>query len=195
MRKLVIFLVVLVILLGIGEFFATNLAEEEIEQRIGKKVGARTQAEIDSFPLVTRTLLTEEIDRLTVTLTDVDYEEIHFDTLRIEASGIEVPRARLLDRKLRPKRIDSGTVSAFISTTSLEEATGIAIPALDPGNVSARLDGGTLTLEVSGVPPFNVSVPQEALPCSATGRVVENGVRLACNVDGIPDIVLQNIPD
>ena len=194
MRKLLAVLFVFVLVLGIAEWGAARFAESRIEDKVGEEVTANVEAEVDSFPLVTRLLALEEIGRIRVTLTGADYEQIDFDTLTVEASGLEIPRQRLFDGKVRPTSIESGSVNAFISRTSLGEATGTPVPSIDLGSLSASLDDGTLSLETGGAPPVSVEVPVEALPCSTTGEVTTDGVRLRCEVDRLPDIVLEQIP-
>ena len=194
MRKLLIFLLVLVVVLGAGEFFAARFAENQIEERLAREVDAEVEADVSSFPLVTRLLLAEEVRRLEVTLTNVAFEEISFDTLTIEADGIELPRRRLFDRNLRPTGIANGSVVAFVSRSSLEAALGTSLPAIDPAAATATLELGTLTIEVPELPPVQVAIPEEALPCSGAGEVVSDGVRLRCEVDEIPPVVLDNLP-
>lgn len=194
MRKLFAFLLILVALMGVGELLAARFAENEIEERVAEEVEAEVEAEVASFPLVTRVLATEEVKSMSVTLTNVDFDEIDFDTLRIEASGIALPRKRLLDGNMRPTGISSGSVTAFVSTAALSDAIGTSLPTLDPAT-SAHLQDGTLTVEIPGIPPLSVSVPGEALPCSGTGEVRADGVHLRCEVDQIPDIVLENLPN
>lgn len=194
MRKLLVFLLVLVILVGAGELVAARFAGGEIEERVARRTGAEVQAEVDSFPLVTRLLVTEEVDSVTVTLKDVNLDSVDLETLTIVAQGIKLPRSRLLGRNLKPTGIDEGTVTAFVSSTSLSDAVGVAIPGLDPGSASAQLEAGALTLEIPGSAPVSVPMPQEALPCSGSGKIVEGGVRMRCAVDEIPDILLDNLP-
>ncbi|MDQ4094964.1 MAG: LmeA family phospholipid-binding protein [Actinomycetota bacterium] len=194
MRKLLVFLLVLAVLVGAGEFFAARFAENQIEQRLAREVDAEVEADVSSFPLVTRLMVTEEVRHMEVALTNIAFEEITFDTLTIEAGRIELPRRRLLDRNLRPTGIGSGSVTAFVSRASLEASLGASLPEIDPAATSATFEAGTLTIEIPGVPAVSVSIPEEALPCSGVGEVTGDGIRMRCDVDEIPPVVLDNLP-
>lgn len=193
MRKLLVFLLVLAIVIGAAEFFAARFAENQIEERLAREVDAEVEAGVSSFPLVTRLLVAEEVRHLEVRLTNAAFEEITFDTLTIGADGIELPRRRLFDRNLRPTAIASGSVTAFLSRSSLEASLGTTLPEIDPATASATFEAGTLTLEVPNLPPVQVAIPEEALPCSGAGEVVSGGVRLRCDVDEIPPVIMNNL--
>ena len=195
MRKLMTVLLVVAALLAIGELFADNLAEDMIEKRLDETTGARATADVSSFPLVTSTLLTERVRSVQITLTDLSTDEVEVDEITVDAEGIRLPRGRLFDGDLRPTAIDGGTVSAFLSVASLSENLGVPLGDLDPAEVSVELAGGTLTLEDPRSGAQSVPFPEELLPCSATGRVTSDGVRLRCSVDALPKIVLEQLPD
>lgn len=194
MRKLLIALVVLAVVLGIGELLAAELAENTIVERLEEATDAEASADVASFPLITGTLVTERVRSLDVTLTGLTTEEVHFDEVTIDVEGIRLPRNRLFDRNFRPTAIDGGTVSTFVSVTSLGEALGVPLEEIDPATATAELSGGTLTLEAPGIGAISAEFPDEVLPCSATGRVSSDGVRLSCSVDSIPEVVLQHLP-
>lgn len=194
MRKVLIVLVVLLLLLAVGELAAARFAESEIEERVAKEITADVEAEVDSFPLATRLVALEEIGRIEITLSDAEFPEITVDDMTVEATGLVIPRNRLFDGKVRPTAIASASVTAFLSTASLGEATGTPVPAVDLSSATAHLENGTLTVEAGGAPPISLEVPAEALPCSATGEVTADGVRLRCEVDRLPDVILESIP-
>ena len=194
MRKILIALVVIVAVVAAGEWFADGLAEDTIEERLEEETGAEATADVSSFPLLTGTLLTERVRSVEITLVDLVTEEVRFDEINVDVNGIHLPRGRLFDGDFRPTAIDAGTVGAFLSVESLGEALGVPLGELDPTTVSAELEGGNLTVEAPNIGAQSVPFPEDVMPCSASGQVEAEGVRLRCAIDAIPQVVLQHVP-
>ena len=68
MRKLAMFLLALLTIIGAGDWLATTFIEGAIERRIEKDEGGAAHVEIDSWPVITRAAITQEVGRLTAEL-------------------------------------------------------------------------------------------------------------------------------
>lgn len=165
----------------VGEFAATPIAERVIEQEVTGRYrdAASVNADIDSFPLVARVVVTEKIGRLTVTLERIAQQTITYAEVRFELSGIVLDRSALLRGDPRVERIDRGSVTATIDIAALE-----GIPSLEAADV--RVDGRILRAG-----PTAIEIDKELVPCTPQARVEGDRIILSCEIDEVPQSLLD----
>lgn len=186
MRKLFVVLVVLGALwLGV-ELAAIPVAEGQIEQRIAERnrEAATVQAEIDSFPLLTRLFTGGRIRKATITLDSVARRELTFAELRFELDGIEVDRAAIFRRDARITAIDRGRVTATIDAGAISAAVGrtVSLTGLD-----VRTSGNRLL-----VGPVSFALASDVLPCDPEARVEGERIVVSCTFEQVPQALLAN---
>lgn len=182
MRFLIRFgLIALVALWLVGEFAAVPVAERVIEQEVKTRYhdAASVEADIDSFPMVARVALTGKIGKLTITLNRIARQTVTFADVRFELSGIVVDRSATLRGDPRVKAIDKGAVTATIEAAALE-----GIPSLT--GVDVRMNGRVLNAG-----PASVVIDRELMPCPPQARVDGNRIILSCEVDEVPESLLE----
>lgn len=182
MRLLIRFgLIVLVALWVVGELAAAPVAERVIEQEVKTRYrdAATVEVDIDSFPLVSRVALTEKIRELTVTLDRIARQTITYAKVRFELFGIVVDRSATLRGDPRVKEIDRGVVTATIDAAVLE-----GIPSLAGADV--RVDGWVLNVGAA-----SVVIDRELVPCDPQARVEGDSVILSCEIDEVPESLLE----
>jgi hypothetical protein len=100
-----------------AEIAATSFVQNRIEEQVRASTldAGEVEVEIDSFPLVTSVLFGGRVDRVSLTMRDVDRKGVHFETLRLRLTGIEVNRAAVIRGEPGASSIRRGTLSARIS--------------------------------------------------------------------------------
>ena len=181
MRVLRLLIVLLAVLWLLGELAVVPIAEGRIEQRVAElnRDAANVNADIDSFPLVSRLVFTGRVNEVTLTLERVARARLEFAEIRFALSGIEVDRATLLQRQPRVTAIDHGTITAVIDAGVL-------------GNVASAL---RLNPRISGrnlvVGPLSFPIPSDLVPCQPEVRVDESDVIVSCTIDEVPQVLLD----
>lgn len=173
------------------ELVAPLVVEERIEEEVGgaTRGAAAVEADLDSFPFVTRLLLTGRITRLSVTLEQLLRRRLRFSTLRFELEGIRLDRPALYRRRLELEEIAAGRVTAVVS----EDALAAAGPSVDlgAGEVVADAVGHTLVLAVAGTTVQSLPLPAELFPCDPAARLQEESIVVSCTVDEVPALLLR----
>ena len=145
--------------------------------------------------MIARSAVTQEVNRLTVNLTDVALEEIELESIRIKVLRLKLSLTRLFRGEIDPKSIRSGSVSVVVTEAAIEEAAGFVPEATDFSAGTVTVQDGDLTVEAGGgMPVISIPFPENVLPCSATGSFSGGEVRLGCSVDEIPALLLRNLP-
>ena len=193
MRKLANFLVILLVLVGAGDWLATTFTEGAIEERIENDVQGAAHVEIDSWPVITRAAVTQEVGRLTADLSNVVLEEIEIERIEIKVIDLRLSRSRLLRGEIDPKSIRSGSVAVVITQAAIAEAAGFIPEATELTSATVTVQDGSLGVETGGTSLMSISFPEEVLPCSATGSFSGDDVRLSCSVNEIPEVLLRNL--
>ena len=120
------------------------------------------EAEVDSFPLLTSILLDGRVDRVALTMRDVERNGIHFDRLRLVLFGMKVNRFQLL-------RGEAGASSIRRATLSARVTGPVAEAAAEAGEV-----------------------PDGILPCDSVEMDVSGSVlRLSCSLRPVPQDLLE----
>jgi hypothetical protein len=185
MRILRWLLILLAALWLVGELAVVPFAESRIEQRVAERnpgVGS-VKADIGSFPVATRLVLTGRINKLDVTLDRVVRQRLTFAQVRFELTGIELDRGSILRRETRVSAIDTGRVTATIDGGALASVFGRVINLSD---VTVRVRGRVLAIG-----PASVSIASDLLPCEPQARVEGDSVILTCTFDEVPQAVLE----
>ena len=208
-RLLVLLVVVVSVAAVAGEVVVPPRIEESIEDRVSEQVpeAAAVDAELDSFPVVARGLATGEVQRLVVSLRDVAMPQVHIDSVRVEATGIDVSRRALFDGEVSLQRIDHGTLTAVVTEAALEEAMPgrVGDLTLTPGRAEITIarqtvgsdvtvSQGRVRFDLGFLPDAAVDLPgREFFPCDLAGEVVDGAVHLGCTLERVPDYLLRRI--
>ncbi|MGH2760417.1 MAG: LmeA family phospholipid-binding protein [Actinomycetota bacterium] len=181
MRLFRLLLVLLAVLWLAGELTVVPIAEGRIEQRVAElnRDAANVNANIDSFPLVSRLVFTGRVNEVTLTLERVARARLTFAEVRFALEGIEVDRATLLQRQPKVTAIDRGTITAVIDTGVL----GNVASAL---RLNPRVRGRTLVVGLLSFP-----IPSDLVPCQPEVRVEDNDVIVSCTIDEVPEVLLD----
>ena len=210
MIRLLVLLVVVVLVAAVaGELVVPPRIEETIEERVSEEVpeAAAVDAELDSFPVVARGLATGEVQRLVVALRDVAMPQLHIDSVRVEATGIDVSRRALLDGEVDLQRIDHGALSAVVTEAALEEAMPgrVGELTLTPGRAEVTIarqtvgsdvtvSQGRVRFDLGFLPDAAVDLPgREFFPCDLDGEVVDGAVLLGCTLERVPEYLLRRL--
>lgn len=204
MKKLVAFIVVLAVLwLGI-ELVTPQLAETRLEARVRARVrnAAGVSADIDSFPMVTTLLLTENVRNLTVSLAEVAGEQVAISRVQFALEGVELDRQALVRREVEVRSVDEGVITAEVTEGDLSEALGAEVE-VRPNAVRLNADGASVEadLEVSGRSvqlagvgqQLTVTIPQDLMPCDPEGQVERGRVVLSCTIEEVPSILVAAV--
>lgn len=149
---------------------------------------ARVEAEVGDFPFLPDLLLGGMVDRLDVTLHDVGGQELTLGRVSMRLTGIEVDRPQLLAGTVEVVGIASGHVVVELEEDAISNALGAPID-LDPAMVD--LAGRALEVVAPGGASLQLPVPEDLLPCSPDMEVVETVVRLSCEFDEVPGVLLR----
>lgn len=185
MRKLLIAAIVLGALWLVAEIAAVPFAERQIEQRAAERNrdAATVRADIDSFPLVSRLLLTGRVNEVDVTLDRVVRRRLTFAEVRFALAGLDVDRAALIRGDARVTAIDRGTITATIDAGALSAVVGRALEAV---GANVRISGRTLV-----VGPATFQIPSDLMPCAPDVRVDDEQVIVSCTIDEFPEALLE----
>jgi hypothetical protein len=192
-------LLALVLVLGVGaEVAAPRVVESRMEARIEEQTdGAITaNAELDSFPFLTRLLLTEQVSELTITLEDVAGQAIHFSRVAMTVEGVTIDRSALLSGEVEIRDIDHGRITAVISEQALGDALGHAV-SLQPGRAAVEAAGTTVEVDLTvrrgeiaiggeGI-ALEIALPAEYVPCDPDAEIEDGRVVLTCDIEEIPE--------
>ena len=146
------------------EIGAASLVEGRIEDQVrdsGLEVGS-VQADVESFPLLTKILLDDRVERVTVTMRDVEWNGIDFQRLRLSLSGVKPDRGALLGGEPAASSIRSGSLSGRVAAD---------------GPLAAAAELG--------------EVPDGILPCDASIRSAGSTLRVSCALRPVPRELLQ----
>lgn len=187
MRKLRLFVIVAAALWLVGEFAAIPFAESQIEKKVDERAQdvAGASADIDSFPLVTRLLLTGRVNEVSVTLDEVVRQRVTFADVRFELSGVQADRGSILSGKVRVTSIDRGTVTATIDVGRLGSVLGRVLSRV---GLDVDLDGHTLQ-----VGPASFELSSELFPCDPDARLEGEQVVISCTVNEVPEPLLEGL--
>lgn len=185
MRKLLVVLIVMLLATGLAvELVAPGLAEGRIEEGVRRESRDVTgvHADLGTFPIVTKLVLTSRVNRLTVTLDEVVRRGVRFTRVSIALRGITFDRDAAFRREVRVRDIDSGTVTARLPLGRLSGLVGQIA-----GGIDARVSGNTLVLSRDGRSLLSVAVPADLFPCAPAASVEGDDVVLQCTFDRVPD--------
>ncbi len=185
MKKLRLVVIVIVGLWLLAELAVIPLAQGQIEKAVAQRSEgeAGVSADIDSFPMITRVLLTGQVKELSVTLDQVARQRLTFAEVTFQVSGIDVDRAAILQREVKIKSIDRGTVTATVDLGALGGILGRIGSFI--GN-DVRVEDGQLHIGPSSFP-----LGDDIFPCDPDGQIEGEQVILTCSTTEIPDALLD----
>jgi hypothetical protein len=200
-RRLVIFLVVVVGLVLIGDRLALSAASANLRERVGDAVHhtGETRGSITSFPFLGRLLMNGSIPRVDVAVDGVAAGPVVLGRVAADLRGVTIDRTELLThRRVRLTSLKSGTVTAEITEAELSRALSSTVHLL-PGKASldaadlratasVAVHAGRVTLTARGLPALSFVVPRAPLlPCETDrADVVQGKLRLSCTIDHLP---------
>lgn len=178
MRKLIVGLVVLLGLGIAGELVAPSIAEAKIDEAVRARSSGQVgvDADIRSFPFVTRLLLTGRVDKTDVTLTQVAGTNLTFTAVTYDVKGLQLDRTALYQQKIKISAIDKATVTARVDTAAIAAAYG-----LDEDKINEFL--------AVIAPRLKAALPRDLIPCEPVFRVDPGSVTLSCTFTEIPPII------
>lgn len=184
MRALRLLVIVIVGLWIVAEVAVIPFAESRIETEVAERSRETTavKADIDSFPLIASVLATGEARKLTVTLERVARLTLRFTDVTFELHGIHIDRSAILQGRPRVDDIDRGTVTASIDLGFLGSLTRIA------SRLGLDVDVEGRTLQVGG---FSAPIAEDLIPCDPDARVEEDRVILSCEIEDVPQFLLD----
>lgn len=186
MRKLSVGVLALFVVWLLVELAAVPLAEGRLEQQVADRVegAADVRADINSFPLLMRIVLTSTVSEVTVTLERVARQQLTFAEVRFELEGIEVDRSAALRREPRVTAVDRGTITATIDAGALSPELSRIVP---PAGQRVRVRGRALLIG-----PASVVIPSDLLPCDPEARVEGDSVMVSCTIHEVPTALLES---
>ena len=190
LKRFFIVILFLVAIVGIGDWLLTTWAEGAMERHLKNEVGGASHVEIDSWPVMTRAVLSETIDEMSIELRNATIEGVDVALVRIELQGISVNRARIFRRQIDGVDLRNGTVTAAMTKEDLATLAGVSSESFSTEEADVAVENGRLLVAGQDVGAF----PQDILPCSGTAQLTEDAVQFSCEVDGVPAIVTRNLP-
>jgi hypothetical protein len=189
--KILMGLIAVVALVAIvAELLAPRMLEARVEALAREHTdgGATVTADAGGFPFLPRLLLDGVVERLTVTLDELDGQEVTIATVALSLDGIHVDRDAMLGGQVEITDIDTGTVLVEVAEDDLSDALGIPVD-LDPEMVG--LAERALEVTAAGGGAVRVPVPHELLPCDPDMEVAGDLVRLTCVIDEVPGVLAR----
>ena len=165
-----------------------------VEQRIEEDVREQTRgaigidADLESFPFITRLLLTGRVARLEVGLAQVVRRRLTFSTLAFDIEDIQLDRSALSRRDLEVRGIGRATVTATLDEEALSEAG--AYVDLGAADVAPQVRGRALVVG-TGAAARSLPLPTDLFPCEPAARLQEEAIVLSCVVDEVPSLLLR----
>lgn len=184
MRLLRILLVLVVVAWVAGEVVLPMIAEREIAARVSERTPdvVDVGAEVGSFPVVSRLLVTGRVSEVSVTLDRARRHGLTYASVRFDLEGVHMDRETLLSDP-RVTAIERGSVTATIDLSGLP-AIAARVASLVGADVRVR---GDRLLVGSG----SVRLASDLLPCSPEAELAGEQVILTCSIADVPDILLD----
>lgn len=202
MRKLAwIVVLVLAAALVAAEIATPPFVEARIEEQVRTRTRelADVEADVDSFPLLTRTLVTGRVSRLSVDLREVLHQELRITSVRLLLHGLELDRGALLQGEARVRDIERGEVTLELSGDALTAALGVPIEvrrgaavvqrAGEALGVDLAVEGGALLLRGPAGLSLRAPLPGDLMPCAPAVEVLADRILLTCSFEGVPPLL------
>ncbi|MDQ3931399.1 MAG: DUF2993 domain-containing protein [Actinomycetota bacterium] len=191
-----------VVVAAVVELVAPSVIEARMEERVRERTRevAGVSAEVDSFPVVTRLLMTGRIRHVTLTLDQVVRQRVTFATVRLTLEGLELDRDVLLrHQEVDPRDIESGMLTAELTAAVLSDLVDAPVE-LRPGQVSVTLGGTEVTvqpeirdrtLRLGGrrVTALSLPLPEELATCSPDLVVQLGRLLFSCRLQELPSML------
>ena len=161
--------------------FAQNRIETEVAQR--SRDTTAVKADIDSFPLIASVLATGEARKLTVTFEKVARLTLRFTEVKFELNGIHIDRSAIVRGRARVDDIDRGVVTATVDLGALGQVAGRIASFL---GADVEVEGRTLR-----VGRFSAPIAEDLIPCDPEARAEEEKVILSCEIEEVPQFLLE----
>jgi hypothetical protein len=187
-------LVLVLIVGGLGllaaELLAPRLLEEQIEEQVRVNTGevATVEAELGGFPFLPGLLLDGRVETLDLRLEELAGREVTFGEVEVALEGILLDRDVLWGGELRVTGIDVGTIRLEL----VDERIGAVSDVVDRlGSDAVRLRDRALELAPQGVQPVQLPLDDDLLPCSPSAELDGDVVRLECEFEDVPPMLLE----
>ena len=189
-----ILLVLVVAAAVVAELALPSFVEARVERTVREHTDgvASVDASTGDFPFLPDLLAAGVADRLDVTLREIDGREIAIGTVALRLEGIQLDRSRLLAGTVEVVDIAAGQVLVELEEAAISDALGVPVD-LDPAML--ELAGRALEVVAPDGASLDLPVPEDLLPCRPDVEVVESVVRLTCEFDEVPGVLLRAIDD
>jgi hypothetical protein len=180
LRRLILFLVVVWLIVEVA---AIPVANRMIETQVARQTrnAASVKANVGTFPIVARFVLTGRVNKATIRLERVARLALTFTEVKFDLSGVQIDRSRLIkNRQAYITAVDSATITATLDTSALPPQVAGAIAR------NVHVSGRTLL-----VGPASFQLSPDVLPCSPIVQVVGSSVVLSCTIDHVPPALLE----
>lgn len=190
------------VLAAVLELVAPAVVEARIEERVRERTRevAGVSADVDSFPVVTRLLVTGRIRHMTLTLDRLVSQRVTFATVRLTVEGLELDRDVLLrQQEIELRDMETGVLTAELTAEVLSDLVGAPVE-LRPGQVSVTLGGTAVpaqpeirdrTLRLGGrrITALSVTLPEELESCTPDLVVQRGRMLLSCRLQELPSLL------
>ncbi|MDQ4132622.1 MAG: DUF2993 domain-containing protein [Actinomycetota bacterium] len=199
-------LVVLALLLVAVDVAARLTVESQLRARLAREVpqAQSVDVSVNSFPFLLRLLLAGDVTGVEGHVNELRTDRVTVARVAVDLHDVRVDRDALLsDRQIELESIGRGTASAEFTQPELTEALGVPV-VLTPGRFGVQIGGRTLSASVAvrggslviggvGITLPRLSVPKlPLLACDPSAEVLQGLVRLACDVDQVPQELLRD---
>lgn len=197
---------VFVALLGVGDVSARAYVQAKADDLAHEKAppGSTITTSIGAFPFVPRLALSTSVSHVGVHVENLDTTAITFAQVNIDLRNVKLDRSELLSkRKVKITSIDSGTISATVTSEGLSKALHIPVTIAD-GVVNVTLLGrtipvtpsmsatGKLTLTGPAGRSFKLTIPKtDYVPCLGEITVLAGRIKLSCQIHEIPPALIE----
>ena len=198
MRRLIIFLVILVGIEVVGDVSARAWAQSQITSRAKAELprGVHVKSHIHAFPFLIPLFSSGRVTEVDGHFDNLDVGPFAVAALDIQLHGVRVNRDKLVrERKVWLEGIRDGTVSADITAEALSHALHVPVTVttgqvkVTVGGVAVaaniRVQANTLEFGIPGVPA--IKIPRtRLLPCAADVTTLADRVRVSCTIHNVP---------
>lgn len=180
-------------------------AERRVETRASAAAkAASVEAEIGTFPVIARALVTGEVASVDISWFGVAVGSIEATSLELRLDGVGLDRGELFGGNARIDGVESGEVRMLISPSQLtrlfqREVTiqaGEVRVRLAPDkliNVEVSATNRGLVLTAAGLSPVSAELGADQIPCAPTAAVEGGNLVLSCSFRGLPPILRDRI--
>ncbi|MCL2394857.1 MAG: hypothetical protein FWC87_09245 [Acidimicrobiaceae bacterium] len=199
MRRLVGFLVAVVLILGLlalGDVWVRHRVQTVMADHIQSKVpGSTASVHISSFPFLGRLVVSGTVPELDAEVHGATALGLTFSNINIVIHGLKVSNSKLTSREVVLQSIDSGSVVGDITQSSIDQLTGVGA-TLGSGTVEVAgvtltpivgVSDGAVVVTLPHLPAIHIPIPRlGVLPCVDSVAIIPGALRVTCQLTELP---------